>query len=95
MVWGRNVPDSPGQPNLPQAVQAQTQPNYMGSPINLPASVNQPGLQTIYVQTQAPLFTDKIIRKFSGYMHEDGQKFLREFVVSNSFGNLSRTTGLP
>ena len=49
-----------------------------------PTAISQPatapGVQTIYVQTQAPPpMSDKIIRKFSGYMHEDGPKFLQEF----------------
>ena len=37
-----------------------------------------PGLQTICIQTQAPM-SDKEIRKFSGYMHKDGPKFLQGF----------------
>ena len=52
------------------------QPTAYQAATTQPAAAS--GLQTIYVQTQAPL-SDKIIRKFSGYMHEGGPKFLQEF----------------
>ena len=51
-----------------------------GTPPPPPPPTPAPGVQTIYDQTQAPPpITDKIIQKFSGYMHEDGPKFLQEF----------------
>lgn len=31
----------------------------------------------------AVTFSDKIVKKFSGYMHEDATKFLREFDISS------------
>ena len=46
--------------------------------ISQPAAA--PGVQTIDVQTQAPIpMSDKVMRKFSGYMHQDGPKYLQEF----------------
>ena len=52
------------------------QPTAYQAAMTRPATAS--GMQTIYVQTQAPM-SDKIIRKFSGYMHEDGSKFMQEF----------------
>lgn len=47
-----------------------------------PSNIIQPGVQTIYFEhpdmTQTPMFADKF-KMFSGYMHEDGPKFLSEF----------------
>ena len=50
------------------------QPTAYHAAMTRPAAAS--GLQTIYVQTQAPM-SDKIIRKFSGYMHEDGPNSCR------------------
>ena len=48
------------------------------TPGTVPNTAPGTGLQTIYVQTPTPM-SDKIIKKFSGYMHEDGPRFLKEF----------------
>ena len=55
---------------------AQSASTPQPSAMTQPAAA--PGLQTICIQTQTPM-SDKVIRKFSGYMHEDGPKFLQEF----------------
>lgn len=62
-------------------------PNTMTPSVHNPVSLNNPVEHTYVLPTYSVNFSDKIIPKFYGYMHENADKFIREFesflVLSN------------